>query len=210
MADISQIISTKIKVAVMHLTIKKVLLLILITPLLGCAPSVKHYENQQPNFDIATFFTGDLTAFGVVQDFSGEVTRRFSAEIKGRWQGNQGILDESFLFDDGEVQYRCWQLRIKGDRLYGTAGDVVGEAVGQVSGNTLHWQYVLQVALDDGDSIDIYLDDWLYLVTEDHLINRTKMSKFGLPVGEVTLSINRVDPASAKPTNPSCQLPKQG
>ncbi len=174
--------------------------------LVGCSPTVQDYQGQEPAFDVAEFFSGDLNAYGVVQNYSGEVTRRFQASIKGRWQGSQGVLDEHFVFDDGEEQWRCWRLRLDGDRLTGEAGDVVGSAEGRVSGNTLNWQYVLKIQTDDGESIHVYLDDWLYLVTEDHVINRTSMTKWGLPVGEVTLAIQKTNPDSTVATRKNCRL----
>lgn len=174
--------------------------------IVGCSPSVQHYQHQSPDFDVAEFFTGDLYAVGVVQNYSGEVTRRFEADIKGRWQEGKGILDETFLFDDGEQQFRCWRLQVEGNTLTGNAEDVVGQAKGEVSGNTLNWRYVLRVPMGEGETIDIHLDDWLYLITDNHLINRTAMSKWGLPVGEVTLSIHRVKPESTQATRPDCRI----
>jgi len=38
------------------------------------------------------------------------------------------------------------------------------------------------------------LDDWLYLVEENHLINRTQLRKFGFRVAELTLVIEKVSP----------------
>ena len=35
------------------------------------------------------------------------------------------------------------------------------------------------------------MDDWMYLMDEDTLINRTAMSKFGVEVGQVTLFFRR-------------------
>ncbi len=79
----------------------------------------------------------------------------------------------------------------QGDRYRGTADDVVGEALGEVHGNTLNWRYRLQIDVN-GKVWDVYLDDWLYLVDSDNLINRTKIKKYGLPVGELTLHIRKL------------------
>lgn len=174
--------------------------------LASCAPSVQHYGDQSPEFRPEQFFSGQLTAVGIVQDFTGEVTRRFEADIVAQWQGNQGILDEKFIFNDGEEQWRCWRLEQHADALVGTAGDVVGEATGRVSGNTLNWQYVLRVARENGDTVDVRLDDWLYLVNKDYLINRTSMHKFGLPVGEITLAIHRVNDQPQRANRKECRL----
>jgi hypothetical protein len=38
----------------------------------------------------------------------------------------------------------------------------------------------------------VSLDDWLYLVDERHLLNRTTLTKFGFRVGELTLVIEKL------------------
>nr|WP_315981508.1 DUF3833 family protein [Aliamphritea spongicola] len=44
-----------------------------------------------------TFFSGQLKATGVVEDYRGKVIRRFSADINGYWQGNQGCWMSVFI-----------------------------------------------------------------------------------------------------------------
>jgi hypothetical protein len=67
---------------------------------------------------------------------------------------------------------------------------VVGVAEGQVAGNTLNWRYRLNLPVDDS-TYEMSMDDWMYLMDEDTLINRTSMSKFGVEVGQVTLFFRR-------------------
>ena len=52
--------------------------------------------------------------------------------------------------------------------------------------------YVLRVPYKDG-TIDVRIDDRMYLVTPDTLINESVMRKFGFRVGEILLSIERID-----------------
>src|SRR5690606_997766 len=58
------------------------------------------------------------------------------------------------------------------------------------AGNVLNWSYTLIIERD-GEPFSVQLDDWLYLVDEDNMINRTQVYKFGLPVGEITLYIGK-------------------
>ena len=163
----------------------------LLALLLGACSTtgIYDYAGTSPELDLKTFFAGDLKAYGIVQDRSGKVTRRFRADIKASWQGDEGILDEVFWFDDGERSTRLWRLQDVGDGNYvGTAGDVVGQASGQVRGSAFRWQYDLLIPFG-GDEVQVRLDDWLYLVTENRLLNRTSIRKFGVEVGEVTLMI---------------------
>jgi hypothetical protein len=39
----------------------------------------------------------------------------------------------------------------------------------------------------DGKVYEVHLDDWMYLLDEHTMANRSLMSKFGLEVGQVTL-----------------------
>jgi hypothetical protein len=70
---------------------------------------------------------------------------------------------------------------------------VVGEAQGEARGNALRWRYVL--ALPVGDKVyNVDFDDWMYLIDDRVMLNRSAMSKFGLHLGEVTLSFTRGTP----------------
>lgn len=171
----------------------------------GCNTSIQEYQQETPVLNLNEFFQGKLEAYGMVQDYKGKVTRRFSAEIVGNWQGDKGILDERFVYDDGEIQYRCWHLTKSGNQYTGTASDVIGEAKGETAGNALNWKYTLQVPVD-GKTMNIGLNDWLYLIDEKHLINRATMTYFGIPVGEITLSINKIDHQETTPLAESCSL----
>lgn len=40
-------------------------------------------------------------------------------------------------------------------------------------------------------TIKVTMDDWMYLLDEDRLINRTRMTYFGVHVGDLTIYIER-------------------
>lgn len=161
--------------------------------LCGCGSiPVQDYAATTPALDLRRFFNGELRAYGMLQDRSGKMTRRFTATISGSWNGDTGTLVEHFVFDDGEEQDRTWTLQHLGNGRYsGTAGDVVGTANGATGGSVFSWRYQLNVPWRDG-SIVVNLDDWLYLIDEGHLLNRTTLRKFGFRVGELTLVIEKV------------------
>jgi len=162
--------------------------------LVSCvAPDVEHYQGSNPEFNFKQFFNGKLKAYGVVQDYSGELTRKMVVDMNASWDGNQGVIEEDFVYDDGETQRRVWKITLNDDNtLTGTASDVIGIAKGSSNGSVFHWQYTLELPYQD-DSIEVNLDDWMYLVTQSRLINRTAIDKFGIEVGEVTLVIEKVE-----------------
>lgn len=159
----------------------------------GCSQSVTDYVNETPKLKLNQFFQGQSRAWGVLHDWRGKQSVRFTAELCGSWQGDNGDLYELFYFSDGRIEQRHWQLKQNADgSISGSAGDVIGEATGQLAGNSLYWEYTLRVPYD-GDTLDVKVKDWLYLVDEQNLLNRSTLHKFGVTVGELTLSIQQQD-----------------
>jgi hypothetical protein len=157
--------------------------------LLGCAsPTPADYAAEKPVLDLKTYFNGPLVAHGLFTDRSGKVVRRFTVQMTGTWQGQQGTLDERFTYSDGKTERRVWKLTDEGQGRYtGRADDVVGVAQGQAAGNALNWRYTLSLPVD-GKVYEVQFDDWMYLMDERVMLNKAVMSKFGLRLGEVTLS----------------------
>ena len=168
------------------------LLLVLALSIASCGSvDVARYADQQPTLDLERFFSQPVKAWGMFQKRSGEVAKRFEVNIVSRREGNNLILDERFLYSDGTRQRRVWVLTPTGQGGWiGRADDVVGVASGQVAGNTLHWRYRLNLPVGDS-TYEMSMDDWMYLMDEDTLINRTRMSKFGVEVGQVTIFFRR-------------------
>lgn len=153
--------------------------------------SVDDYQAREPAFAPEDFFNGALTAHGVVKDFSGTAIRHFSADILGCWSEGVGTLDEDFVFDDGARQKRVWTLTPNGSQTYvGTAGDVVGAGLARWHGNAMFLDYTLRIELESGP-IEVKIDDRMYRVSDNVVINESKMRKFGFGVGEILLTIIR-------------------
>jgi hypothetical protein len=151
--------------------------------LAGCASQrIDDYAAEQPVLDLRRY------SYGVFTDRSGRVVRRFIVAIDCRWNGDVGTLDERFTYSDGSTQRRVWTLRRGTDGRYtGTADDVAGVATGQARGNAFNWRYTLRLPVD-GRVYDVEFDDWMYLMDDRVMLNKAVMSKFGLRLGEVTLS----------------------
>jgi hypothetical protein len=126
---------------------------------LGCAShSPADYAAEKPLLDLKTYFNGELVAHGIFTD------------------------------RDGKTERRVWRLTDLGNgRWEGRADDVVGVAQGVSAGNALNWRYTL--ALPVGDKVyEVQFDDWMYLMDDKVMLNKAEMSKFGIRLGEVTLS----------------------
>lgn len=149
------------------------------------------YRSETPRLLLEEYFNGPMKAWGMFQDRSGRVVVRFTVDMVGRWDGDTGVLEEDFIYSDGRKERRVWTIRKLPDGRYtGTADDVIGQAEGRADGNALNWHYTL--ALPVGDSVyNVKLDDWMYLIDESVMINRAEMSKFGIYLGEVTITFVR-------------------
>ena len=163
------------------------LLTILLTNCSGNKMKPTDFKDQNPRLIIEDYLSGNVKSWGLLQDRSGKVTRQFSAELNGKWDGKQLILDEKFNWSDGEVQVRQWQItKIDEHNYEGTAGDVVGKAKGYSYGPAFKFEYVLLVPIK-GKEIKITFDDWIFKQDDQVAINRATMTKFGFKVAELTV-----------------------
>ncbi len=160
--------------------------------LAGCAgPQVQDYARETPPINLREYLSGPLTAHGMFTDRSGRVVKRFTVTMTGTWQGDSGTLDEHFTYSDGSKQRRVWHLKDLGNgRFSGRADDVVGEALGESSGNAFRWTYTLALPVD-GRVWNVTMDDWMYRMDARTVLNRTAMSKFGVHLGDVTLAFTK-------------------
>jgi hypothetical protein len=168
---------------------KTILGSIIITLLLtGCnSMRPENFKDSEPKLVLFDYFKGKTSAWGIFEDRFGNVRRQFQVDIEGQVEGNEITLDERFQYDDGEKDQRIWQIRKTGDHTFeGTADDVIGIAKGTVQGNALNWTYDLNLKVGD-TSYKVHFDDWMFLQPGGVMINRARLSKWGVDIGEVTL-----------------------
>ena len=171
--------------------IKSISLIILAFLITSCSNNSgmkpEDFKNKEPRLIIEEYLTGNVKAWGVLQNRSGKVTRQFSADLNGTWDGKQLILDEKFNWDNGEIQNRQWQItKIDEHHYEGVAGDVVGKAKGFSYGPAFKFEYVLLVPVK-GKELKITFDDWIFKQDERVAINKATMTKFGIKVAELTV-----------------------
>ena len=170
--------------------IKSISLIIVIFLFTSCSKNTmkpEDFKNKEPRLIIEEYLSGNVKAWGVLQNRSGKVTRQFSADLDGTWDGKQLILKEKFNWDDGEIQNREWTINKIDDNHYeGAAGDVVGKAKGYSYGPAFKFEYVLLVPVK-GKEMKITFDDWIFKQDDRVAINRATMTKFGFKVAELTV-----------------------
>ena len=169
---------------------KKLTLLIILFIISGCAKemNIDKFTDSKPEFILENYFDGKVEAWGLFHDRFGNLKRQFKVSITGIRKDDQIILDERFLYDDGEKDQRIWTIDILGQNKYhGRADDVIGIAKGESNGNALNWTYELLLKVKD-KTIKVTFDDWMFLQEKGILLNRAEINKFGLNIGVVSIT----------------------
>jgi hypothetical protein len=163
----------------------------------GCStrPQVADYANEKPVFDLKSYFTGRVDGWGIFTDRAGKVARRFVVTMNCSWTGEEGILDEDFVYSDGKKEKRIWRMKriTSADgivRYEGRADDVIGIGTGEQRGNAFRWGYTLALPVD-GSVYEVQFDDWMYQMDDKVVINKATMSKFGITLGELVVTFSK-------------------
>lgn len=165
----------------------------MVVVLAGCTgkPALEDEKLSTRNLNLEEFFEGRTVAYGQFQDIFGTVRRRFEVEIEGTWDGETLTLVEDFVYEDDSTEQRVWTLVKTGEDTWrGTAPGVIGEAFGEERGDTFNWRYTIDLPVPDG-TMRVTFDDWMWLLTEDRLLNRAYMRRFGVDIGEVIITFEK-------------------
>ncbi|MBE1281899.1 MAG: DUF3833 family protein [Rhodobacteraceae bacterium] len=156
-------------------------------------PSLDQDKLSDREFNLEEFFEGKTVAHGQFKDILGRVQRRFTVDIDGTWDGNTLTLIEDFTYADNTTEQRIWTLTKTGDETWsGTAPGVIGTATGTESGDTFNWAYKIDLPVKDG-TLRVSFDDWMWLLTENRVLNIAYMKRFGITVGEVIITFEKLD-----------------
>ena len=168
---------------------RRLLPVLALAALAACSgrPSLDDPALSDRALNLEEFFAGRTVARGQFQDVFGTVRRRFDVEIDGTWDGKTLRLVEDFVYEDGATERRVWTLVRTGPETWeGTAPGVIGVAAGEERGDAFNWRYTIDLPVPDG-TLRATFDDWMWLLSEDRLLNRAYMSRLGVPLGEVIL-----------------------
>ena len=158
-------------------------------------------SSHKPRLVLEEFFSGESVAYGIFEDRFGNLRRQFRVNLSGALDGNRLVLNEEFLYDDGERASRSWTIDRLGSasdgavNYTGRAADVKATAHGVNAGNALNWRYDITLEMS-GINLDVHFDDWIYKQDEDIAINRAFVTKYGVEIGSVTIVFIRGKTAS--------------
>ena len=151
------------------------------------------YEEHGHVLNLREHLNGPIICEGVLYGPFGKVTSRFVADMNVTWDGNVGTMTEHFRYDDGSTQDRCWTLTLGNDgSVIATAPDVIGEGKGMAKGHALQLLYKLKLPESAGGHV---LDavDWMYVVENGTIMNRSQFRKFGIKVAELVATMRKTD-----------------
>jgi len=144
------------------------------------------YADQLPIFDIREVLNGEMITEGMIYGPTGKVASRFVATMNAEWVGDSGTMTENFVYSSGREQNRAWAFSMTGkDGLFtATAPDIIGVAQGQQLGATVRLTYKIVLPEDAGGHV-LNVVDWMYLLENGSVINRSEFRKFGIKVAEL-------------------------
>lgn len=156
--------------------------------LAGCAsrPDIALAPNDPP-LVLEEFFPGRTVGEGAFTNgWTGDV-QRFSVVIDGTWDGATLTLVEDFAYPDGTTDRKTWRLTRTAPGTYsGAREDVVGVAQAFTDGRSVRLEYDLMLG-----GWELGFQDQLVLRADGTLLNVATVSKWGIAVGTVELTLRR-------------------
>ncbi|MFI4933366.1 MAG: DUF3833 family protein [Caulobacterales bacterium] len=134
------------------------------------------------------FFLGHTQGAGVVRDPFGRVVRRCQVSTEGVFSPTYGAIhfDETFVYDDGEVDVWRWAMTAGRDGRYVAAEVLAGAGItGERRGGDYLISFRRPVGKATGPLAPRFATRFT-LLAEDLALKTAKVSLFGLPLGVLT------------------------
>ena len=147
------------------------------------------YAAEANQFDLRTHLNGPIQCEGMIYGPLGRVTSRFVADMDVTWEGNVGTMTETFRYDSGSTQDRMWKLTLGNDgSIKAEAPDVIGVGRGMQEGSAVQLKYKIKLSDDAGGHV-LDTTDWMYLLENGTIMNRSQFRKWGIKVAELVATM---------------------
>ncbi|ACM35037.1 MULTISPECIES: DUF3833 family protein [Rhizobium/Agrobacterium group] len=147
------------------------------------------------DFTFEDYFVGKTVAEGHFAAING-VSRKFTVDLTGKWDGHVLTLREDFRFEDGTRDRKTWRFIKTGPTTYsGTREDVVGNALVRLSGDTARFNYLVYLS-PETQSNKVRFYDKMVLKPDGTVLNTAWVTKFGFPVAKTTVSFHKAGHAA--------------
>jgi hypothetical protein len=125
----------------------------------------------------------------VIYGPTGRVTSRFVADMNGTWDGNTGTMTETFRYDSGAVQDRCWTLELATMARSGPRPTMwSAPAAARPKARACVLNYRIRLTPEAGGHV-LDVTDWMYLMENGTIMNRSQFRKFGIKVAELVATM---------------------
>jgi hypothetical protein len=155
------------------------------------ARTASHVDTR---FRPEVFFVGRTEGAGLVKDFLGRVTRRCAIVTEGSRRGAYDAIyfDETFTYDDGEIDIWRWAMTVGADDQYVAAEATVGSRiVGQRIGDDYALSFHRHVRPNAFVAPRFFTR--FTLLQPDLALKSVKVDLFGLPVASMTAVHRKLD-----------------
>ncbi len=144
------------------------------------------------SFNMAEYFKGRTRAWGMFETITGKVKKSFVADIDGHWDDGVFLMEEDFTFSDGEKETRTWCLQFGDDGSFeAICSDTPSPGKGMMNASGSELNYSMSVRVG-GKKMMLSFSDLFYQIDETTVLNRAKVKKFGIPVGQVLIAFRKV------------------
>ena len=151
------------------------------------------YSDAETSFDIREHLNGDILCEGVIFGPTGRISSRFVADMHATWDNDKGSVTEKFRYSSGETQDREWNLSVVSDgKFLATADDIIGAGKGTQVGSGVRLEYRIKLPEHAGGHV-LDVIDWMYLVDNGTIMNRSQFRKFGIKVAELVATMRPVE-----------------
>jgi hypothetical protein len=144
------------------------------------------------SFAPEAFFLGRTEGAGVVRDPLGRITRRCHITTEGSAAQGSLRFDETFVYDDGEVDVWRWVMQAGREGRYIAAEAKAGAGI---TGDIRDGDYVLGFRRPVGRAAGLLAPHFhtrFTLLAPDLALKRADVSLFGVPLGRLSAVHRRV------------------
>ncbi|MBB4955094.1 hypothetical protein H4S14_003055 [Agrobacterium vitis] len=144
------------------------------------------------DFVLEDYFVGKTVAEGHFAAING-VSRKFTVDLTGKWDGHLLTLQEDFRFEDGTKDRKTWRFLKTGPNTYrGTREDVLGDTKVRMDGDTARFNYFVYLAPQTKSNEVLFMDK-MVLKPDGTVLNTALVFKYGLPVAKTTVKFRKPD-----------------
>jgi hypothetical protein len=150
-------------------------------------------------FQPETFFLGRTEGAGMTRDPFGRIGRRCRITTEGAFSAAHGSIqfEETFAYDDGEVDVWRWAIRASHDGRYVAAEAKAGAGI---AGERRGEDYVLSFRRPVGKATGLLAPSFttsFTLLAPELALKQVRVSLYGVPVGSLTAFHRRVQGADS-------------